>query len=610
MNLRDLINRIETIELSEGLRLKDIEAQVASEPNEQKRAQTLMTLAQTNKLPGLYDPVSGYFVSADPDMNRGEGGTSEPKPRISATGTEEMDALLAKRGLVPPKANTSTVFRKLNPFSSSNKDYDSGVQGGSQSAIARQNKEDEELKQLADLIPKYKALKDKLASLNGVNTDARTGQGIVPADQPLAESLMESFSYLFDDVTGAGRAAGEMLPKIWNKLPSVVRGGEKQAGKDFDILDRLPNQLSTELKTPPRPDITDVEWRTVPDNMKGGVASWLKANPGKSMAAAMLALAAGSQMRGGSKNANPAPAIPGDAKTSDATTGQAGVTAPGQAGVTAPTAPTTYQIKPGDNLSSIAKRNNVSVAELMAANPSITNPNKITAGASLTIPSASGKPTYDQGVGSKPDVKPADSSSDQAERDDAAKVDADEAKKKADIEATQKEIDDTKQQLAALIVDLEKSEDEDNIRQVKDLESQLDDLEEIKNSPAGKTAAMSDVDQQIAKDKQNPQNNPAAASLANAPGSKAATTPVAGGATTPVAGDKEGAAMNSKGEISYPGKGPNYKPEYDPQHTGNPLYKQEPASTTDYSLGKGAKLNAMKESDDELVRWLKIANIK
>ena len=194
MNIRDLINRIESIELNEGLRLKDIEAQVAKEPNEQKRAQTLMTLAQTNKLPGLYDPVSGYFVSAEPDtQGEWQGAGTPTKPRISATGTEDQDALLAKRGLVPAKANTSTFLRHLNPFSSSNKDYDAGVQGGSQAAIARQNKEDDELKQLTDLIPKYKALKDKLASLNGANTDARTGHGIVPADKPLAEALMESF---------------------------------------------------------------------------------------------------------------------------------------------------------------------------------------------------------------------------------------------------------------------------------------------------------------------------------------------------------------------------------------------------------------------------------
>ena len=548
MNIRDLINRIESIELNEGLRLKDIEAQVSSEPNEQKRAQTLMTLAQQNKLPGLYDPVSGYFVSAEPDSSGEWQGAGTPaKPRISATGTEAMDALLAKRGLVPQKANTSTIFRHLNPFSSSNKDYDAGVQGGSQAAIARQNKEDEELKQLTDLIPKYKALKDKLASLNGENTDPKTGHGIVPADQPLAEALLESFSDLFDDATALPRAGGELLPRIVNKLPSVFQRGERTAGNDWEVLDRVPGQVSTELRTPPRPDITDVEWRTVPDNMKGNVAAWLKANPGKSLAAAMAAAALyATQVGGGRGKTNPPMAFPGDTRTSANDTPAA---AGSDAQSTAQSTPksTTYQIKPGDNLSTIAKRNNVSVAELVAAN-GIKDPNKISAGATLTIPPASGKPTYDQGIGSKPNTMPYDAPNPTKPDSDADAEAEDKAKKQAEIEATQKEIDATKKQLADLIVDLEKSDDEDNVKQLKDLEAQLDDLEDIKtlnvNNPsasnytnamdqasdaastASKPAPKSDVDKQIEKDKENPQNNPAAASLSNAPGSKAATTSV------------------------------------------------------------------------------------
>jgi LysM repeat protein len=538
---------MESIELSEGLRLKDIEAQVANEPNEQKRAMTLMTLAQTNKLPGLYDPVSGYFVSADPEMDRGEGGSGEPKPRIAATGTESSDALLAKRGLVPPKANTSTFLRKLNPFSSSNQDYDTGIQGGSQAAIARQTKEDDELKQLTDLIPKYKELKAKLAALNGAKVTA-------PEDKPLAEALMESFrDELFDGIEKLPGAAGEMLPKIWNKLPSVIRGGEKKAGDE--ILDRLPNQVSTELRKPPRPDISDVEWRTVPDSMKSRVAAWLRANPGKSMAAALVAVAAATQIGGGQGQRN--------GPTADQMAAANGVTPTPVPGAVNPNAdtktsePTTYQIKPGDNLSSIAKRNNVSVAELMAANPNIKDPNKIQSGATLTIPGASGKPTYDQGVGSTPVNKPTDATATPAPADttaDDAKA-AEEAKKKEEIESTQKEIDAMKQQLAALIIDLEKSEDEDNIRQLKDLEGQLDDLEEIKSSPAAQTAAMSDVDQQIAKDKLNPQNTPTTAQLI----------------------DKD---------------------------------KQNVQNTPKFTPKSDETPTATNESDNELARWLRIAKIK
>lgn len=45
-----------------------------------------------------------------------------------------------------------------------------------------------------------------------------------------------------------------------------------------------------------------------------------------------------------------------------------------------------YQIQPGDTLSSIASKHNTSVGSLLSANPSIKNPNLIRAGASLNIP--------------------------------------------------------------------------------------------------------------------------------------------------------------------------------------------------------------------------------
>jgi LysM repeat protein len=550
MNLRDLINRIESIELNEGLRLKDIEAQVGQEKDEQKRAQILMTLAQNNKLPGLYDPVSGYFVSADPEMDRSDSGTGQSKPRISATGTESSDALLAKRGLVPPKANTSTFLRHLNPFSSSNKDYDAGVQGGSQAAIARQTKEDDELKQLTDLIPKYKALKDKLASLSTAKTDA-------PADKPLKESLMESFSDLFEaglrlpGPLGAAQSAGEMLPNVMKKF-----------GSNADDWSKIPGWGSRVGMPKPRPDIDDAAWRAVPDNMKSGVGAWLKDNPKKSIAAALAAVAAAGSQIGGGQGQRNGPTADQMATANGATTAPSAGSTPSAVNPSADaktSEPTTYQIKPGDNLSTIAKRNNVSVAELMAANPSITNPNKITAGATITIPSASGKPTYDQGVGSKPVEQPsiAKPRPDDTPADDAKA--AEDTKKKAEIEATQKEIDAMKAQLAALIIDLEKSEDEDNIRQLKDLESQLDDLDDIKALNATNPNASNYTNQMD--------------QASDAASSKPAEAPklTAKDATTPVA-------------------------------------------DTDYSVAsapnaKNAKLNAMKESD-ELDRWLRIANIK
>ena len=49
-----------------------------------------------------------------------------------------------------------------------------------------------------------------------------------------------------------------------------------------------------------------------------------------------------------------------------------------------------YKIKSGDTLSQIAKNNNTTVAEIQAANPSITNPNRIYAGQTINIPGQGG----------------------------------------------------------------------------------------------------------------------------------------------------------------------------------------------------------------------------
>lgn len=62
----------------------------------------------------------------------------------------------------------------------------------------------------------------------------------------------------------------------------------------------------------------------------------------------------------------------------------------------APAAPsgatTTYKIKPGDNLTKIAKEYNTTVEELVKLN-NIANPNLIIAGADLIVPTPDGKPS-------------------------------------------------------------------------------------------------------------------------------------------------------------------------------------------------------------------------
>lgn len=70
----------------------------------------------------------------------------------------------------------------------------------------------------------------------------------------------------------------------------------------------------------------------------------------------------------------------------------------------APTGQETVIVKSGDTLSQIAKNSGVSVQELMAANPQITNPDVIKAGQELVLPAATGSPVYAGGVGTAADT--------------------------------------------------------------------------------------------------------------------------------------------------------------------------------------------------------------
>jgi LysM repeat protein len=65
---------------------------------------------------------------------------------------------------------------------------------------------------------------------------------------------------------------------------------------------------------------------------------------------------------------------------------------------------TEYTAKAKDTLSGIAKANNVSVDELMQANPDITNPDVIKAGQTINIPSETGSSVYQGGVGTNADT--------------------------------------------------------------------------------------------------------------------------------------------------------------------------------------------------------------
>ena len=65
---------------------------------------------------------------------------------------------------------------------------------------------------------------------------------------------------------------------------------------------------------------------------------------------------------------------------------------------------TEYSVEKGDTLSNIAQDNDLSVKELLAANPDITHVDQIRAGETITIPDPTGSTVYDAGVGTAADT--------------------------------------------------------------------------------------------------------------------------------------------------------------------------------------------------------------
>ena len=61
-------------------------------------------------------------------------------------------------------------------------------------------------------------------------------------------------------------------------------------------------------------------------------------------------------------------------------------------------------VKPGDTLSQIAEKNNVSVQDLMNANKDILNPDALAAGQNIHVPNATGHATYQGGIGTAADT--------------------------------------------------------------------------------------------------------------------------------------------------------------------------------------------------------------
>ena len=66
----------------------------------------------------------------------------------------------------------------------------------------------------------------------------------------------------------------------------------------------------------------------------------------------------------------------------------------------------TYKVKAGDNLSKVAKRFGISLAQLLKANPQIKNPDKIKVGQLINLPDTSTETTQPLPSNYVPATKP------------------------------------------------------------------------------------------------------------------------------------------------------------------------------------------------------------
>ena len=202
MDLRALIARMDKIEsrqiLNEAITMKDIQAAVGQEKDEQKRAGILNDLAWKENLPGLYDPVSGYFVRKQsmPSGDRGQNNYD-----ISATAPREADTqALAKLGLVPGTAKTSALGGLIGTGKNSwlGLDKEQDAANNMASSAVKQQSANVQGKQSSDafVAPKLKRLTDLVAKISGGTMESFSFNGSI------SRKLVESFSYeLYEKAT-------------------------------------------------------------------------------------------------------------------------------------------------------------------------------------------------------------------------------------------------------------------------------------------------------------------------------------------------------------------------------------------------------------------------
>jgi peptidoglycan hydrolase-like protein with peptidoglycan-binding domain len=171
-------------------------------------------MAEKEGLPGLYDPVSGYFVSSMMDRN---GETGESRPRISATASKSDTEKLAKLGLVPQNARTSALGGLVGTgtlFGSSEENARAAqdVKNTSTKAVAAQTSA-AAMAQVPELIKQAIAIINKLtAELAATQSGGASAQKKESVEVDIAKALVESFNieYLKEDQADLDKLQGIM----------------------------------------------------------------------------------------------------------------------------------------------------------------------------------------------------------------------------------------------------------------------------------------------------------------------------------------------------------------------------------------------------------------
>jgi len=129
---KDLVESFGYTPIMEAVSLDSIMAAVGQEKDEQKRAAALNDIAWRENLPGLYDPISGYFVRKQ-SMPAGRG---VQRYNIGATASRGDDEVLSSKGLIPDNAKTTSPLGKLaNKITGKDSDaYDRDIRARSAAA--------------------------------------------------------------------------------------------------------------------------------------------------------------------------------------------------------------------------------------------------------------------------------------------------------------------------------------------------------------------------------------------------------------------------------------------------------------------------------------------